>query len=478
MAADSLRRINPTHVLAESLKLPLGRPQYSVAPEAYISSLLWTVVDAVPSGVSNSRIRMVYKKLQEGPKSYKLFETMPQGGDLQVVGKQLMERGVSVLGGSPELLGEAVAESVLGTKSGKGKSQSASPMSGSLALMQNLSGLLNTDNPPDLGNILESLYRLGAPEQAQMRAADRLFMAMKQRASQDPLLKVIDLTFSSVIFSDQIRYPANAEGIVNPWAGLLDDTPFHWLNEKWNKLTREDWITALPARVWVDWAATVLRLALGMCYLWEAAWYEAMSRVILGKGEPSWDNVRASMAPPLIWSSARLQPSMRDVLGPMRRRLVKGYALRTEITAWLDKNENAGLDCRNALLSMRQESEFCNLLLAAFSEKSNKGENAIEAVQYSLMTREDSGPYADYYGLLRKRGNFYVPEPGVEWIAVVASLSCEKPGGQCDLGQVLADLSALGARPDIRDLTNLLERAGLARGSADADQGVVVQSAF
>lgn len=480
MAANRHPSLKDRDIRAIDLKLPLPRPQYSVAAEAYISSLLWTVTKANPVGSPmTGRPRLVYKKLEEGPKSSKLLETMPKNEELKLFGNELMARGISVLGGSPALLGEAVSESVLGTKSGKGKSQSASPMSSSLALMQNLSGLLNTDNPPDLGVILESLYRLGAPERYDLTAADRLVEALDRRLEEDLLLGVIDSTFHSIVFADGITYTNGAEsGFKNPWSGLLDDTPFQWLNDKWNKLTRKDWVEALPSRVWVDWSATVLRLALGMCYLWEAAWYESIARVVLGKGEPTWTEIRESMAPALVWNPARLQPSMRDVYGPMKRRLVKGYALRAVIVEWIERKENAGRSCSDALLMMRKDATFCDDLVQAFSQKTNPGENAIEAVQYSLMTREDSGPFADYYGLLRKRGNFYVPEPGVEWVAVIASLSCEKPGGQCDLGKLISELTALGARPYQPDLTALLERAGLARGSADADQGVVVQSAF
>jgi hypothetical protein len=42
----------------------------------------------------------------------------------------------------------------------------------------------------------------------------------------------------------------------------------------------------------------------------------------------------------------------------------------------------------------------------------------------------------------------------------------------------MTSLAELGLKPDLTDVVVLLERAGLARGSADADQGVVVQSAF
>ncbi|KQQ93800.1 hypothetical protein ASF62_06280 [Leifsonia sp. Leaf325] len=101
-----------------------------------------------------------------------------------------------------------------------------------------------------------------------------------------------------------------------------------------------------------------------------------------------------------------------------------------------------------------------------------------EAIRYALRTRDAAGPFADYFGVLRQSGRYLTVEPGTEWIAVVASLACEKPGGSTDVATVIQALEEMGLRPELADLVALLERAGLARGSADADQGVVVESAF
>jgi len=43
---------------------------------------------------------------------------------------------------------------------------------------------------------------------------------------------------------------------------------------------------------------------------------------------------------------------------------------------------------------------------------------------------------------------------------------------------LMLNLEELGLRPEAGDLIRLLEKAGLARGSADADRGVIIESAF
>ena len=102
-------------------------------------------------------------------------------------------------------------------------------------------------------------------------------------------------------------------------------------------------------------------------------------------------------------------------------------------------------------------------------------QNLYETVIYSLLRRDLS----DHYGLLTSRGNaIAVVSPGTEWVAVVASLSAGSPGRETHVGQVVRDLARLGLQPRLPDLVSLLEAAGLARGSADADHGVRVDSAF
>ena len=60
---------------------------------------------------------------------------------------------------------------------------------------------------------------------------------------------------------------------------------------------------------------------------------------------------------------------------------------------------------------------------------------------------------------------------------MIASLACDKPGGTTTLGAVKERLNYLG-KADNSELLHELEKAGLARGSADADEAIQVRSVF
>ena len=60
----------------------------------------------------------------------------------------------------------------------------------------------------------------------------------------------------------------------------------------------------------------------------------------------------------------------------------------------------------------------------------------------------------------------------------MASIACGNPGGEANLRELNAQLNQVGLHPPVHDLIHLLEIAGLANGSADADEGVRIQSAY
>jgi hypothetical protein len=70
-----------------------------------------------------------------------------------------------------------------------------------------------------------------------------------------------------------------------------------------------------------------------------------------------------------------------------------------------------------------------------------------------------------------------VPEPGAEWIVVMASLTAGV-GKSTTVGKVMADLNSLGIDMSLPELLRLVEVCGLAELTADADQAVIVDSAF
>ncbi|XAZ32259.1 hypothetical protein AAHB34_05300 [Paenarthrobacter ureafaciens] len=150
-----------------------------------------------------------------------------------------------------------------------------------------------------------------------------------------------------------------------------------------------------------------------------------------------------------------------------------------EIETWLEQGRSE-LSADDALKVMRNDEGLRKSLVRALGSKRkiSSGNNTWEAIKYALKVRESFGEFADHYGLLAQNHRYLTVEPRTEWVAVIASLSCPEPGGETDVGRVLLGLDELGIRPGLADLIRLLEKAGLARGSADADQGVIVQSAF
>lgn len=180
------------------------------------------------------------------------------------------------------------------------------------------------------------------------------------------------------------------------------------------------------------------------------------------------------------WVSTKAGYAARDVAPRLIRRIERGERLRHAFDRWSGEQENEALDFPTAIINMRNDEKFREEILRLLGnvEHSNSATNVWEAVKYALLSRDTSGQNSDYYGVFRSNGRFLTVDPGTEWIAVVASLTCDAPGGNTDVGAVMASLRMLGMKPELSDLISLLERAGLARGSADADQGVIVESAF
>jgi hypothetical protein len=382
-----------------------------------------------------------------------------------------------------DVLAKGFMASLAGVKAEKGSSQAAVPVTQALALLQNMRGLQGARNPPDVGLILERLFAfgsLGVPDSATVAA--RWDKAIHHRLRLDPLAAALDRAVGKGIHIEPPQQVAAQGDVLPDWwqgQGALSGTPFSWFHTSWLRLTNEAWVEALPARVWVDWASTVLRLAVGFGYLWESAWYETFARSVLKEEGPNtFENVRNSVPATLPWKSTGADMSVRDLASPIGWRVRRSNLVRAHIHEWLDDKEAADDGFSDVAHAMSRDSEFCQKLEDALGSRQRRNENLWEAVKYALKTRDAAGPFADHYGLLKARGRYLWVEPGTEWTAVVASLCCPEPDSKTDLRSVLSSLNQLGLYPELADLVSLLEEAGMARGSADADQGVVVQSAF
>lgn len=474
-------------VAATHILLPLNRPQYVSVPEAFISSLAWMVHDHRSKEISENGVPLGYMFRSEtsGTATLKIRATAPQAQKLADYGQQLAVQGLATNAKYEIDMAAAVLNSVAGVQAEKSKSQAASPITPAFALLQDMRGFQRTKNPPDLGGILEALFRLGLTADDERTSAARLWLnAANRRCEIDPLLSAIN-NATKVALLDA-GYPERLEGddgdrtnATEPdRTGLYEGTPFSWFARAWQKLTSDEWVNALPARVWVDWATTVLRLALGQGFLWEAAWYETLARRILSGKPGNWSEVREQVPEILPWKSSRSSVAVRDVAPLLSWRVHRGSRIRKILEEWLESHQAAQMDFVTALAQMSKDEDVKGSLTVALGSGERSAANTWEAVKYALLTRDASGPFADYYGLLRSSGRFLTVQPGTEWMAVVASLSCDGPGKTSDVATLMLSLQELGLRPEAGDLIQLLEKAGLARGSADADRGVIIESAF
>lgn len=478
----------------DKLLLPFNRPAYYSVPEALVSALCWRAfeIEDVPAQSGSFPLTRPVKAKPTGymyhvntPKARKTVDvhgTRPAGTTAEAFGRELLTQGL-ITDASPQLLGEAVAASVLGVRIEQNGNQPASPMTPSLALLQDLRGVTGKANPADYGEIIEAMFSMGSLTTPPVSAAEHCLNAMGYRLSKDGLLASMDAALrnevlpKSLVRKESLAVHTNAVG----WGPYYANTPFVWFAETWEVLNSEPWIKALPARVWVDWASTVLRLAVGLGFLWEYSWYETLATAVARRRIPdTFTELLETVRDPLPWQSSRSAVSVRDVGAQIRTRLARGDIALRFFKERLDFHKKApDYDELDAIQFLRkvslEENDLERHLLAA----KRPPQSLWETVLYGLQTRDASGPHTDYFGILRPRGTRYLlVEPGTEWIAVIASLSCKVPGGETNVRTVRQNLMRMGLRPQVGDLIALLERAGLARGSADADEAVIVQSAF
>lgn len=497
-----------TEASSGSLILPLLRPEYMGGPEALLTSLAWSCANWNPRVQQAERAPDLQKKkalglayedsgVSDNYRSSKIEMVTLAPGDSSAWRAGLASSGVQ---SDSDVYAQVLARAIRGVVPTKGRSIAAAPLTPHVSLMQNAVGLTRKAGPFNVGFALEQIYALGSNGSLNSSAAGLWLSASQVKVNGDPLLQALDQAAGQVLLQRLTGAAAFPESSVpSPlapdeamrWTGFLPDrTPFRWFHESWNILMTPEWAAHLPPRVWVDWATAVLRLTVGFAYLWEAAWYERVATILLN-GEPLPDQVALSdsINEVLPWRPRGESVSVRDVVAPMRARIARGVAVRRVlIERQFAVNEGGpdrelkdlsfgdGLLAVNAAMHREGDSLHAALTVAMTARRVD---NAWEAVRYVLATRSESGGQADFFGLLRNAGNRYaVAEPGTEWTALLAGLAARTPGGSTTVAHVLRQLAQLGLHPPLAEVIALLEEAGLARGSADADQAVSVQSPF
>lgn len=481
----------PLHRLDKSLgstSLILGnlnRPEYVALPETYISCLAWNELELV-SGQAQKPPRkaaLVYKKRRGSSTKLKIYETDPRESSIAKWVSALGESNVEVDQDDSDL-GRALAKAIAGVYVTEATSLAAVPLSPNIALLQDRFGMMSKQNPADVGLIIEQLFQLGNQSSGNSHAANasKLWLEANEiRMSSDPLLKSLNKAALGLLPFPVVSRNFHLGNYVTCDFNGWNQTPFHWFAETWTKLTSEAWVTALPTRVWVDWATTILRLAYGLGYLYESAWFDNLARGILAKDDFDFDSLLHESVEILPWASRRAPQSIRNVAPKLNRPVLRSQLARREIVKWLLIEGREANSVDQSLELMKNDRELRRDLESVMRSKSTSTKNVVEAVRYSLVTRETSGGNADLFGLLQRKGSskrvLYV-DPAPDWIAVIASMCCAAPGTSIALGKIQGTLRQMGLKPTRDDLVHLLEKAGMTRGSADSDQGLMVQSAY
>lgn len=531
------------NAFGKDLILKINRPQYAPNPEMFISALAWRLAnESALSGwvrislPQKKSIALIYETNRMGrePKDLHYVVTRPDQTDSSLIAwRDALTENQITFESHDDDGARSIADSLRGVTIEKSPRQAASPLSPHIALLQNSRGVFAKNSPPDFALIIEQMFALGnlnrsenpdAPLEVGDSAIGMWYSAMGKRLKNDCLLSQIDKSVKGSIERHPLnempvdeRRPIfpdleNDELILKPRIEYADKlstinlgsgTPFAWFYDAWTNLADEKWIRALPSRRWVDWATTVLRMAFGFAYIWEAAWYLALAGVITNSsievnedekclyGVPSrgksserigldfiLSSTKLNNHVAMPWKDADLGVSFRDVAPTIRLTLSRGLKIRGILETEL--KDLAELSVEECLYQLRKDDRVRNQLSEALKEKYlTQTKSLYEAVKYTLLIRNQNGESADFYGLLKTvKPRFTIIEPATEWIAAMSSLAINSPGGHGKLGSLRSNLEKLGLRPTVAELTRYLEIAGLAESAADADTAVAIASAY
>jgi hypothetical protein len=384
----------------------------------------------------------------------------------------------------------------------------------SLASLQTLHGLVNKESPANLALAIEVMGWLGgAPARGQVAAAFiQVFQAIPMpKEGATGLLDTLSNVIAQHVWSGlpaltgrsqdpawpswpRVRPVAPGSSLTASLAACTK-TPFAWFWRKWARLTDPStgWYEVLPARRFVDWAMCLLRTGLAFSYLWEAELYtrlhERISERLRGTAPTGGiDRVRSMLTDGVVLAAfepPRIPASQKATWEATAELLARGYVAREEFLSVIGDNTAAPpggtvadiLDAWVQALAPKDLEE----LGRALHVPRRTANNQKEFVKYLVLPRasnDDLLDQADFYNVARTNGRSTWFQPGPEWLVVITSLLCERPGGECTLGDLVEDLASLGVRVDRSVLVGLLEESGLSTDSPDADNALVIKSGF
>ena len=473
------------------ISLGLLKMEYPVSSDIFHIALAESLYD-----VNNPKARRVFQKT--GPSgSSQVLETLPvhdpdpnSGWALWMQSLDAAQIDVHNVS-EREVVADALLNSLKGVRPESSKSVVAIPISPMTALLQNRKGVANRDSPPNFAKDLEQLYVLGGGSPGGV--ANGWKASMKIRLQCDPLAKAVEKAVESSLLSGfaptekntppdpPFDHPSDLVDLISSWnaAGEIV-TPMAWFVQKWDEITSEDWVRALPARRWVDWASTVLRHGFAFGVLWQSHFYRKLVELVMEPSatvdERSLKACATSAGMLLNWPAAGLSPSSSAVT--IKREVELGVRATNHFGTL---EFPGGTDVLSAVTAMKSDPDSRKSLSEALLSKAGAARvnNNWEAIRYALLRRVENGTDADHYGLFRvSKNNWLYVDPGAEWISVMASLEAGAPGGRTTASQLHSGLNQLGINIKLTELLRHVESSGLAELAADADQAVVVKAAF
>jgi len=487
-------------VKAQLLLFDVHKPQGAITqPEGYVSSLVELLYELKYEPFREEQeektIAAVYRTANQDTKNLRAFPLDPFEKNSKPEPEDLVAKldDLFVLERDPTKKMKAakgIANSIVGIEIDDTENRLAVPLSRGLAAIQNRPGIGWHHGAWNLGEAIAEFYEIGFLSQGKDKTEkefcspqERWKRSVERRTAEDPVLSAIDESYTSLYHGKLTERSVKGTAQRLDYREFGEINPFLWFVETWDNLNNEAWVDALPARQWTDWATAVLRLSLGLGYLWIVRWYSEIARNILLNEPANWiELIKKIDTNPLIPKISSTQNiSDRHVWGQLEGQLLQYKKLHDAVENTLkdfaDEETTVEEFFENISESTAVSEEFENAM------NSNNSKQARDFVRYTLRTRQEKNINADHYGLLKARGGkgnkqYTILEPGTELIAVLASLTSPGPNSETSLKQVNNSLRQLGLKWDRKELIQMLQAAGLVKGSPDADEGVIVRTAY
>ncbi|WP_203070548.1 hypothetical protein [Falsiroseomonas ponticola] len=502
--------------------LPLPRPEYAKQTEALLTDLFWRSPGSSLSGSATTEgyfDELARSQLAAGLDPRRLVARRTHGASPKALETYAIALGTPLAGlidrVPPGLNAMSVVlDSLLAPRARGDKSLACVPITPDVVSLQTLHGMVNKDSPANQARAIEVVGLLGGSS-GEGHVASTLLNLLLTEPPGDALHRLMATTLQAMarhVWNELGQGVENwrpwpviepvpiLEGTVHPLAAARF-TPFRWFWTKWSNLCdpRNNWRNALPGRRFTDWSLCLLRTGLAFAYIWEAEFFRLLHRAAIESRQNSSEAAAAVLAvTSFIQDGARLAsiepanipPSEKNAWPALETLLMHGSLARQALEDALGEHPHdldlstiqAGTFPARLATWLREFSSLgAGALEARLEPEASTAKNTREFVRYLLIPRtsdDDTADQADFYYLARSNQRNFWFEPGPEWLVVVCSLLAGRPGGHCTLGELVDDLASLGIRNERSVLVRLLEEAGLSTDSPDADNALVIRSAF